>query len=130
MARRSFPVVYASSPDTTARFYEQFGFERHVQLPPEGEAGYIGLRRDGAELSVVDRAWPVDQFGGAAGATGSGMRFEIFLYVDDVDAATTEAEAAGTVVLRQPADMPWGERVAYVADPDGNPVALAAPLPG
>ncbi len=24
--------------------------------------------------------------------------------------------------------MPWGERVAYVADPDGNPVALAAAL--
>ena len=23
--------------------------------------------------------------------------------------------------------MPWGERVAYVTDPDGNPVALATP---
>ena len=22
-------------------------------------------------------------------------------------------------------DMPWGERVAYVTDPEGNPVALA-----
>jgi lactoylglutathione lyase len=28
-------------------------------------------------------------------------------------------------VLRDPADMPWGERIATVADPDGNPVALA-----
>jgi lactoylglutathione lyase len=24
-------------------------------------------------------------------------------------------------------DMPWGERMAYVTDPDGNPVALASP---
>jgi lactoylglutathione lyase len=29
-------------------------------------------------------------------------------------------------VLREPADMPWGERVAYLADPEGNVVALAA----
>lgn len=28
-------------------------------------------------------------------------------------------------VLREPVDMPWDERVAYVADPEGNPVALA-----
>ena len=27
--------------------------------------------------------------------------------------------------LREPGYMPWGERVVYVADPDGNPVALA-----
>jgi lactoylglutathione lyase len=24
--------------------------------------------------------------------------------------------------------MPWGERQAYVSDPDGNPVALATPI--
>jgi lactoylglutathione lyase len=27
--------------------------------------------------------------------------------------------------LQEPADMPWGERIAYVSDPDDNPVALA-----
>ncbi len=26
--------------------------------------------------------------------------------------------------------MPWGERMAYVADPDGNPVHLAMRLEG
>ena len=30
----------------------------------------------------------------------------------------------GAPVLRQPEDMFWGERVAYVADPEGNPVEL------
>jgi lactoylglutathione lyase len=33
--------------------------------------------------------------------------------------------AEGVTVLGDPADMPWGERIAAVADPDGNPVALA-----
>jgi catechol 2,3-dioxygenase-like lactoylglutathione lyase family enzyme len=28
------------------------------------------------------------------------------------------------VILREAEDMPWGERIATVADPEGNPVAL------
>ena len=35
--------------------------------------------------------------------------------------------AAGVAVLREPEKMPWGERVGFVADPEGNPVTLAAP---
>jgi lactoylglutathione lyase len=33
---------------------------------------------------------------------------------------------AGVTVLRAPENMPWGERLAFVADPEGNPVTLAA----
>ena len=29
--------------------------------------------------------------------------------------------------LLEETPVPWGERVAYAADPDGNPVTLAAP---
>jgi hypothetical protein len=37
--------------------------------------------------------------------------------------------SAGFVgVLREPADTPWGERVGFVADPEGNVVSLAAPV--
>jgi lactoylglutathione lyase len=31
-------------------------------------------------------------------------------------------------VLFAPADQPWGERMAYVADPDGNPVMICTVL--
>jgi lactoylglutathione lyase len=33
---------------------------------------------------------------------------------------------AGDRVVREVADMPWGERVGWVADPEGNLVSLAA----
>jgi lactoylglutathione lyase len=49
----------------------------------------------------------------------------MFVYVPDVDAAVEDLRQRQGTILREPADMPWGERVAYVADPDGNPVALA-----
>ena len=31
----------------------------------------------------------------------------------------------GVEVLAEPADMPWGERVAFVRDPEGNIVSPA-----
>ena len=40
---------------------------------------------------------------------------------DDVDAGL---RTRGVPVLAEPADQPWGERMAYVADPAGNPVML------
>jgi len=38
------------------------------------------------------------------------------------DQATPAKAIAGQ--LRDPQDMPWGERIAAVFDPDGNPVTL------
>ena len=74
------------------------------------------------EVAVVAAAWPDEQYGAPV---GDGVRFELFVYVDGVDRLVEEMRAAGLTVLREPTDMPWGERVAYVTDPDGNPVALA-----
>ena len=124
MSDRAFPVVFARHVSATAAFYERLGFERHFQLPPEGEPGYIGLRRGAYEVAVVASSWPNEQYGASV---GDGVRFELFVYVDEVDGLVEELRTGGVAVLREPADMPWGERVAYVTDPDGNPVALAQP---
>ncbi len=122
-ATRCFPVVYVADAERSAAFYEQLGFARHFQLPPEGEPGDIGLRRGEAELSVVLSSWPRDTLGVQL---GEAPRFELYAYVDDVDASVAALRDAGVTVLREPEDMPWGERIGYLADPDGNPVALAA----
>jgi predicted enzyme related to lactoylglutathione lyase len=53
--------------------------------------------------------------------------FEMFVYVDDIDGALGAAEATGGRVLREPANMAWGERIGWVSGPEGNPVALALP---
>ena len=123
IASRAFPVVFASQVARTASFYEKLGFERHFQLPAEGDPGYVGLRRAEYEIAVVAAEWPEQQYGLA---TGDRVRFEMFVYVDDVDGTVDKLRAFGMAVLREPAPMPWGERVAYVSDPDGNPVALAS----
>jgi lactoylglutathione lyase len=70
----------------------------------------------------VDAHWPEQLLGTTI---GSEPRFELFVYVDDLDPQLAALEREGGRVLREPEQMPWGERLAYVADPDGNPVALA-----
>ena len=50
--------------------------------------------------------------------------FELGFKVPDVDAATAELAAAGAEVVTSPTDRPWGQRTAYVRDPDGHLIEL------
>jgi lactoylglutathione lyase len=120
---RAFPIVYTSDVERAAQFWELLGFQRHVQLPPDGEPGYVGLRRDapGAELAVSNAQWATDRYGLSM---GDGPRFEMYIYVADLDGMLSQLTDADVPILRRPEDMPWGERIATVADTEGNPVAL------
>ena len=48
--------------------------------------------------------------------------------VKDVDGLLGQVEALGGRVLGPPNDMPWGQRVAHIQDPDGNAVNLTQNL--
>jgi lactoylglutathione lyase len=124
MSLRAFPVIYAKDVARVADFYTRLGFEEHFRLPgQDGGAGYIGLRRDGAELAVTTEESPRQLVGIEP---GHGPRHELFVYVDDVDRTIAALREAGNRVVREAADMFWGERVGWVADPEGNLVSLAA----
>lgn len=55
--------------------------------------------------------------------------FEVGFKVPDVDAAYAELVSAGARPVRPPVDQPWGQRTAYVADPDGHLVELVRANP-
>jgi lactoylglutathione lyase len=54
--------------------------------------------------------------------------FEIGFLVDDVDGAYSELIGRGATPAVPPTDRPWGQRTAYVRDPDGHLVELAESL--
>jgi lactoylglutathione lyase len=128
MSLRAFPVLYARDVEAVAGFYARLGFAETFRLPaPDGTPGFVALRRDDAELGVTTEDSPRLL---AGVEPGPGPRHELFVYVADVDATVADLRAAGATILREPVDQPWGERVAFAADPEGNVVSLAAPAGG
>lgn len=122
MSLRAFPVVYAHDVQPMVDFYEELGFSISFRMPEEGEAGYVTMCRDEAELAIVDAEWPARQ---TSLPMGTEPRFEMFVYVDDLEETIEALRSRGTPVIQEPTDQPWGERTAYVVDPEGNPVSLA-----
>ena len=116
---RAFPVIYTKDVPRLVSFYELVGFEVTFRHPPDSDDGYVSLSYSGSDLGIVNADFPKDQIGVEL---GDRPRFEMFVYVADLD---TTVASLGAPVLQQPTEMPWGERLAYVTDPDGNPVALA-----
>ncbi len=55
--------------------------------------------------------------------------FELGFKVDDCDAAFAEAVASGAEPAVKPTTKFWGQRTAYVYDPDGHLIEFAQDLP-
>jgi lactoylglutathione lyase len=119
MPSRLFPMLSAEDLAASISFYTGFGAIEAYRFP-EDDPVFVTLRFGDSELGIgAMRGAPIH---GRPQRPAAGHRIELCLYVDDVDAA---AARAGTVVTA-PRDMPWGERIAYVEDPDGNLVMLTA----
>jgi catechol 2,3-dioxygenase-like lactoylglutathione lyase family enzyme len=58
----------------------------------------------------------------------SGARFQLSIWVDDVDAACALLEQRGITLLTGPVDRDWGMRTATFTDPDGHSWEIAQEL--
>ncbi len=116
--RDSFTILEVGDVPRSLAFYrDQLGFRVTFAFPSEEEPAFVSLElEDGSKLAIGGPKDPVEP-----GSTA------IWLYTDDVDAAFAELRNTGAPAIREPADQPWGERVASVADPDGYTVHIGAP---
>ncbi|WP_326560271.1 VOC family protein [Micromonospora sp. NBC_01796] len=127
--RDPFPIILSDDPARLTAFYrERLGFTESYRFPPEqdSEPEFVVLTLGGAQFAF-GRADDTGLHGIPRGAD-NGRRTEVCLYTDDVDRAVEDLRTVGVPVLFEPADQPWRERAAYVADPDGNPILIVAPL--
>jgi lactoylglutathione lyase len=126
--REAFPILYAEDPEHSVRFYcDLLDFEVVYRWPAEGALEFAFLRLEPLGIGVVARSAPENLLGRSP-VTGSPPRFELCIYADDVDRAAEDLVNGGATLLTAPADQPWGERIAYVEDPDGNPIQVTARL--
>jgi predicted enzyme related to lactoylglutathione lyase len=114
------PVIMTRDLDRLLGFYTALlGAVEASRVPDEGPAFYVGLRVGNSELGLVAQA---------DAATGTAQRILLSVDAGDVDALLERVEALGGHVLGQPNDMPWGQRVAHITDPDGNAINLTQPI--
>ncbi|MGW1013223.1 VOC family protein [Streptomyces termitum] len=116
------PVIVSANQDALLGFYTGlFGAEEIFRVPAEGPVFYIGLRIGDTDLGLVAET---------DAGTGEAPRILLSIDVDDVEETLGRVEALGGSVSGGANDMPWGQRVAHIKDPDGNPVNLTQSIPG
>ena len=110
------PMIITRDLESLVCFYtEVFGAEEAERYPAEGPAFFLGLRIGDSQLGIVANT-EID--------TSAPQRLLLSIDVENVDKLLEQVEALGGKVLGPPNDMAWGQRVAHVQDPDGNPVNL------
>jgi lactoylglutathione lyase len=119
--------LYVDDVAASARFYRDLlGFEEIYRFPDSDEPGYVALRLDDGKIGLSSADFP--GLHGKPQRPITGRPFELCLEVPEVDPFVLGLRDAGVTVLAEPADQVWGERVAYVEDPDGNPVHIRGPV--
>lgn len=110
------PMIVTPQLDRLISFYtDLFDAKETSRVPEEGPTFFVGLQIGDSELGLVSDS--------AADLTAP-QRMLLSVEVEDVDHLLPRVGALGGRVLGLPNDMPWGQRVAHVHDPDGNAVNL------
>lgn len=113
----TFPIITTPDLERSLGFYRDLlDGEVEYQFPPEGQAIYVGLNVGTSHLGIAQ-----DQ---EAVAGAGGQRFALWIYAESCDEAVERLRAGGATITEEPADQPWGERVARALDPDGNQVIV------
>jgi PhnB protein len=119
------PHLVVKGVSQAIEFYKQaFGAEEITRAPgPDGKSlMHAELKIGDSRLMLVDE-FPEMNCRGPQSIGGTPVT--IHMYVEDVDAAFSKAEAAGAKVRMPLADMFWGDRYGVLADPFGHAWSLA-----
>ena len=121
-----YTILYVPDVRASLRFYEQ-AFGLATKFLHEG--GDFGELDTGGTSLAFCSLTLLQQMGKTPGrADVTRPVSEVALVTADVPAAFARAVTAGATPLQAPEDMPWGQTVAYVADPDGFWVELCTPV--
>jgi len=120
-----YMILIVEDMDRTLQFYTEV-----LGLPLKHRSGdYAQFDTGATRLGFYTRAAMAKTLGipldpPALHAPG----FEIGFKVADVDAAFNELVKRGATPTTPPVTRPWGQRTAYVRDPDGHLIELAQQL--
>jgi lactoylglutathione lyase len=126
MFREPFPILHVSDVERSVALYTKaFDFEIAFRWPDEGplEFAFLKLGETGIGIGRTEPPalpdWPAEREVGS---------FQLCIYADDTDAAAERLRSLGVRQVTAPRAMPWGEKLAFFEDPDGNLIHVTAVL--
>jgi catechol 2,3-dioxygenase-like lactoylglutathione lyase family enzyme len=103
-------------------FCSSLGFEETFRVPTEGDPIHVDLVLDGYRIGIASVASTRDDHG--LDPVPDGQRAAVILWTDDTPAAFAELTANGAPGLVPPHEWLGRLLIAWIADPDGNPIQL------
>ena len=120
----SSPAINVYSRDVVrlVKFHEGLGFRETFRTPKEGTPKHVEVVLDGFTIGIASVESAIADHG--LDPNLGGRPVEIVLWPDDTDGAYARLISDGAPSLSEPHDWLSDLRLAWVADPDGNPIQL------
>jgi catechol 2,3-dioxygenase-like lactoylglutathione lyase family enzyme len=119
-------ILFSDDLPRAVAFYSRLGFTETFRVPEAGDPIHVDLVLGGYKIGIATAASARDDHG--LEPMAEGQRVTVVLWTDDTAAAYQELVAGGVPALAAP--HVWLDRmlIAWIADPDGNPVQLVQGL--
>ncbi|MGW4682270.1 VOC family protein [Micromonospora taraxaci] len=126
MFRTPQVILFSTDVSRTAEFYASLGFTETFRVPTEGEPIHVDLVLDGYKIGIASVTSTRDDHG--LDPVPQGQRAAVILWTDDTAGAYAELTANGVPALAAPHRWLDHLLIAWVADPDGNPIQIVQQL--
>ena len=116
-----YVILYVNDFEKTMHFYKDI-----LGLPVKMQQDtYVEFDTGATTLSINTRQSIKEEIGlNVPEASVSTQTFEIGFVVDDVPATIDKLRGQGVPIIKEPVTKPWGQTVAYAADPDGHYIEI------
>jgi catechol 2,3-dioxygenase-like lactoylglutathione lyase family enzyme len=115
--------IYSRDVLRLVRFYEGLGFRETFRTPTEGTPVHVEVVLGGFTIGIASVDAAIADHG--LNPNLAGRPVEVVLWTDDTDRDYARVTAEDAPSLSAPHDFLSDLRLAWVADPDGNPIQLA-----
>ena len=114
-------ILYVSDFEKTMNFYKGI-----LGLPVKMQQDtYVEFDTGATTLSFNTRKSVKELIGlNVPEDSTSTHTFEVGFVVEDVDATIEKLRQQGVTIIKEPVTKPWGQTVAYIADPDGHYIEI------
>jgi glyoxylase I family protein len=119
-------VLFSDDLPRAVSFYGRLGFTEVFRVPEQGLPIHVDLALDGYRIGIASAASTREDHG--LDPVTEGQRAAVVLWTDDTARAYAQLTADGVPGLAPPHE--WLDRlvIAWVADPDGNPIQIVQTL--